>query len=424
MFHRLNIDIIAAIVVLACSGSAIAQNPLRGMQQNTMQQSSSIANTPASNHSNASSPPSGQPQHADSGFQPIQSSNQSVNQIPPAVHAAMYQERTEYPVQNVGNPAPRQPERDDRTQPSPPKEMPLQNETLQQVGAANERPANTADLAPVISMLDSLQETHAVVSHIEEIPSPDARTAIRRISASAESASPAINTEPKPQQLSDAENVLSSLGTSESSDASASRFASDGGKMRLLAEKLAINTVIVMVCGVGFIFIARQWLKLKRPVTNTPEVAFEIKSKIQISPKSHLMLVNLGSERLVVATDATGVKSLIRLTDSFADTLDAMENEETEEVPADFMSALAGAAANNRDDNRSSGANLYSLATVGKSKAAPLTNTEQRDRAAGLKAPKPDSEAAREAAIRKQMEEALTKHGLKDLILQKMQLSS
>lgn len=410
MVHRLFIKFVlaiavSAIAILAFAVPAKAQNPLRSAEDN----SGFVSNqTSAQTPIHAVDPP------------PHPSLTESPNQVPPAVYAAMYQQRSQYPAVEpsaVEPSLPAQPQRDHQATFPPQRKLP-----------PTERPADTngiaqsADLAPVISMLDQLQ-THAPVSYIEEDQSAGLATATNVQPEIAE------QSQTKRRPLVEAENVLANLNSQKRTEPSVGKsdgkFASDGSRMRLLAEKLAINTVIVMVCGVGFILIAKQWFKLKQPASKSSDLAFEIKSKIQVAPKSHLMLVHLGSERLVVATDASGVKSVLRLTETFADTLDSLaEDEIPAALPAEILAAEKATETEVRPTE-----DRYSLAMLGNSTPAEPPERDSFAPAANAKArvknakPRADQAKANEAAIRKQMEEALAKHGLKDLILHNLQAS-
>jgi len=67
----------------------------------------------------------------------------------------------------------------------------------------------------------------------------------------------------------------------------------------------------------------------KQPKLNSLGLAFPSKSEFEVlntlnlPGKSTLMLIKVNSDRLMVATDSTGVKSVVHLTDSFTENIDA-----------------------------------------------------------------------------------------------------
>ena len=160
-------------------------------------------------------------------------------------------------------------------------------------------------------------------------------------------------------------------------------------------KDLTYNTLIVLAFGVGFIFVAKVWFT-KKPQQQSPETAvnFDVLSTLKIAPKCNLMLIQIGQDRLVVATDTLGVKSVVRLTDSFGSQLDSFDTEPSDqeaEIPTPKIHRNDGPAAP-----------TYSLASIGK------PNSSQRKL--------PPRQAKSEKEIQKDMEAALKKFGLTDLM--------
>ncbi|MDB2526329.1 hypothetical protein N9X53_06555 [Mariniblastus sp.] len=162
-----------------------------------------------------------------------------------------------------------------------------------------------------------------------------------------------------------------------------------------VVKDLAYNTMIVLAFGVGFIVVARVWFT-KKPQLQSAEknVNFDVLSSLKIAPKCNLMLIQIGQDRLVVATDTLGVKSVVRLTDSFGSQLDAFDTEPNEQdidapVPKLYR-------------NDSPADPTYSLASIGKPKSS-------REKL-------PPRRAKSEKEIQKDMEAALKKFGLTDLM--------
>jgi hypothetical protein len=236
--------------------------------------------------------------------------------------------------------------------------------------AMHQAPKN--DLEPIKRMLDSLPNN---------VPKTDRLTAGNPFASDAQSTSPAAS-------------------ESGDSDASATPLNRkfDREKFQALIRQLAINTGIVMCIGIGFIVVAKQYVNSKQPHSKKKtETPIEIKSTLKLSPKSNLHLIEAGDHRLIVAMDQNGIKSVVKLTDSFAGTLDSFEDLITDETSD--TSTLP---------TESAKAGTYSLATVGQAVASSPKST------------KTTPAVNEHDEIRRKMEAALCDHGLKDLILESL----
>lgn len=208
--------------------------------------------------------------------------------------------------------------------------------------------------------------------------------------------------------------------------------------LRKMIERLAISTCIVLCGGVGFIFVAKQWIKFKAPSAKAPEASIQIKSTLQLSPKSSLHLVQAGGHRLMVATDQNGIKSVVPLNESFSDTLSALESgEEAASLmgvgqidsfsPSDPVSTrpsvdrpkIQRPSAENSlpqpptKPDRSLPPEMYSLASVGKKAAAQQPAT----RSTAL----PPMTAAETAKSKPTISDALRDQTLRDLLLRSLE---
>ena len=103
-------------------------------------------------------------------------------------------------------------------------------------------------------------------------------------------------------------------------------------KSRKLIERIAYNTLFVLILGVGFIFVAKKWLKPGGAAVNQVGSDFEVLNTLSLPGKSNLLLVKVDDERLLVAIDPAGIKSVLHLTDSFAEKLGVYE-ESMEQSP-------------------------------------------------------------------------------------------
>ncbi|MFK7765631.1 MAG: hypothetical protein AB8B55_00210 [Mariniblastus sp.] len=124
-------------------------------------------------------------------------------------------------------------------------------------------------------------------------------------------------------------NDLKKPATTEGSqDDSAQK---ESHKFQKLIQKIALSTCMVLAMGVGFIFVAKQWMQHKSPTRRSPpEDSIKITSTLKLSPKSSLFLVETGKQKLIVASDQNGIKSMVALNrqgsieNSFASTLDSL----------------------------------------------------------------------------------------------------
>jgi flagellar biogenesis protein FliO len=196
-------------------------------------------------------------------------------------------------------------------------------------------------------------------------------------------------------------------------------------EFRKVIERIALSTCLVLCGGVGFILVAKQFFKFKnkpnpqKPATNS----IQIKSTLKLSPKANLFLVETGKHRMVVASDQTGIRSVVPLTDSFADTLESFDQEESIEDTSALVSAAARMKSTAADtfeiDRGKLPPEMYSLASVGK-QAARSSGTKRAKSKSGS-ANEAGNVSSSEAEIRRKMENALRDQGLKDLLLKSLQ---
>lgn len=95
------------------------------------------------------------------------------------------------------------------------------------------------------------------------------------------------------------------------------------GQVTDLLQRVATYTSLVLVLGVGFLVMLKKWIN--RPTGDRPLVdsdKIQIKSTLKLSPKASVHLLQTGSHRFVVATDATGIQNVMLLGTAFQDTLE------------------------------------------------------------------------------------------------------
>ena len=204
-------------------------------------------------------------------------------------------------------------------------------------------------------------------------------------------------------------------GQTSSARAETSDLPATSPEFRKVIERIALSTCLVLCGGVGFILVAKQFMKFKEPVRAVATESIQIRSTLQLSPKSHLHLVETGTHKLVVASDQNGIRSVVPLADSFSQTLESFEQDEA--TAAAFSMATPTVEITTPEISPGKlPPEMYSLATVGQ-RAARTTNEPVN---------KPPQHAAvkSETDIRRTMEDALRDRGLKDLLMQSLQAKS
>lgn len=144
-------------------------------------------------------------------------------------------------------------------------------------------------------------------------------------------------------QKTNAEAATSGLGI-ESLHDSGSSNPQDFQEMLI---KITTSTCVVLFLGIGFIVVAKRWMvwtgsakatssrKRNSSARKNEPPQFRIVSNLRLSPKSNLHLVEVEDQRMIVATDATGINSVTPLAKPFAaslDEMDAMTDDLQEEV--------------------------------------------------------------------------------------------
>jgi len=273
------------------------------------------------------------------------------------------------------------------------------------------------DMAPFIHILDSLSN---------RVPADNSQVTSQPIKLQRpvpDRATDPVNHPLLATSLRPLETELESPDRSPSTQRVETSKQFDREKFQTLIKKLGINTGIVICLGIGFIVIAKQYYKARSPgQKKKAQAPIQIKSTLQLSPKSNLHLIEAGKHSLIVATDQTGIKSMVRLTDSFASSLGSLED-----LVDDFTDESCDANRQLDADN----AGAYSLATLALNRAladphpadSQRNNPNVDDRQMKPAAKKTPGQPATSGGddqdeIRRQMEAALRDHGLKELILE------
>lgn len=223
-----------------------------------------------------------------------------------------------------------------------------------------------------------------------------------------------------------------------------------------LVERVVYYTLVVISVGVGFIAFGKLWQTrtvAKVDETNS-DTELKVLNTIKLSSKVTLTLVGIGSEKIVVAADQVGVKSVIRLGDEGGSELDAFQSFEAVMSGADHPHDRPATPPKSKkpepkpkpepipEPKAEPRADRYTLDMIGKvlseanqsEGAEPKGAEPRRDRPAKIirsSAPianrtssntssLPSSKDDDQAEVIAAMEAAMTESGLKDLILQSL----
>ena len=95
-----------------------------------------------------------------------------------------------------------------------------------------------------------------------------------------------------------------------------------------LLQKIATSTCLVIFLGIGFIVVAKRVMRPKIPKTKqAPDASrIHVVANLRLTSKSNLHLVEVGDQRVLVASDLNGIKSVVSLTNSFGAALESLED--------------------------------------------------------------------------------------------------
>jgi flagellar biogenesis protein FliO len=86
---------------------------------------------------------------------------------------------------------------------------------------------------------------------------------------------------------------------------------------RALFLRLGGMTAVVLVIGVGVLVAGRHWLRGMAPARSATG-QLRLVETLLLGNRCHLHLVQIATRQILVGADATGIKSVVTLTDDFA----------------------------------------------------------------------------------------------------------
>lgn len=96
-----------------------------------------------------------------------------------------------------------------------------------------------------------------------------------------------------------------------------------------MISKVGMNLAFVLAVAVGFILIAKNWIRprLSSSKGGGEMASLQVKEVLSLDSKSTLRLVHWQNSRILVATDAQGIKSVNVLNPTFDQTMDELPPE-------------------------------------------------------------------------------------------------
>ena len=120
-----------------------------------------------------------------------------------------------------------------------------------------------------------------------------------------------------------------------------------------LIANMGMNLAFVLLVGIGFIVISKQWMKpraaVKKDDTSDNTLSLRIKEELVLDGKTSIRVIQWKDSEILVASDTDGVRSMVALTPNFSETFDQIETDfekqEIEPAKAPTPSRLSSASA-------------------------------------------------------------------------------
>jgi flagellar biogenesis protein FliO len=145
----------------------------------------------------------------------------------------------------------------------------------------------------------------------------------------------------------DSQIQLASLSASETTGSRATPFAGPASlELSETVRKIAFATAVSMLGCVVLVFVAKLWQGRRSPATQAPSgggrnrnTAPRVEQSLSLGNKSLLRLVRVGNQQVLVATDATGIKSVLAIQPDFDSMLD--DKPDSVSTESDLQKMLA-----------------------------------------------------------------------------------
>lgn len=97
--------------------------------------------------------------------------------------------------------------------------------------------------------------------------------------------------------------------------------------LRALVTRFVFGTAAVLVACVACLWLARRWLSHNVPASKA-DGRMKLVATVSLSNRSSLQLVDIEGHKVLVGSDASGIKTVTPLTESFLDNLEQVAEEQ------------------------------------------------------------------------------------------------
>jgi flagellar biogenesis protein FliO len=97
--------------------------------------------------------------------------------------------------------------------------------------------------------------------------------------------------------------------------------------LRALVTRFVFGTAAVLVACVACLWLARRWLSNNTPA-GKGDGRMKLVATVSLSNRSSLQLVDIEGQKVLVGSDASGIKTVTPLAESFLDNLQQADGEE------------------------------------------------------------------------------------------------
>ncbi len=271
--------------------------------------------------------------------------------IPDEIFAAIYPDRQQ-PVQQATylEPEVREPNEAYRATPVPAAQIPVTPTLLSQLPVARKLlvpaplvPEWTADESkPQVPAIKEPSETSSVALRPTSDRGSSKIASTQTLAAMLAESNSNFKTGNRPETL-----AAPAIETSESGLGQPNAELESSEDFQQMLQKIATRTCLVLFLGVGFIFVAKRWVAgigganrvpaSKSKPTNknngrANQSRIQLVANLRLSGKSNLHLVEVGDQRVLIASDLNGIKSVVALNSAFSASLDTDDEEPTTEL--------------------------------------------------------------------------------------------
>ena len=99
--------------------------------------------------------------------------------------------------------------------------------------------------------------------------------------------------------------------------------------LKSLVLRLVLGTVGVLTACVASLWLAKRWLQ-SSPTLKPGDSQMRLMETLSLANRCHVQLIQVDGRKLLVGLDASGLKTILPLTEPFAETLNGVQEPETQ----------------------------------------------------------------------------------------------